>query len=57
MSEDSRSIRWGEYRDTVSDIHTHADALYTKLDTILDFEKARTRLDNLGLQSVSNQGT
>ncbi len=57
VSEDSRSIRWGEYRDTVNDIHTHADALYTKLDTILDFEKARTRLDNLGLQSASNQGT
>jgi DNA-binding transcriptional regulator YbjK len=44
------NVHWGEYGDAVSDIYVHADALHTKLDTILDYEDARLRFDRLELQ-------
>jgi hypothetical protein len=44
------NVHLGEYGDAVSDIYAHADALHTKLDTILDYEDARLRFDRLELQ-------
>ena len=54
VNVDRNNVLWGEYGETVSDIYTHADAMHTKLDTILDFENARVRFDRLELQSVSD---
>ena len=51
------SFRFTEYGDLVSDLYTHAEALHTKLDTIIDFENARMRLDALELQSKSTEGS
>lgn len=47
LNERRTNIHWGEYGEAVSDIYAHADALHTKLDTILDYQDARLRFDPL----------
>ena len=56
VNENSNNIHWGEYAVAVSNIYDHANALHTKLDTILDYEEARMRLDGLELQPTSGSG-
>ena len=56
VQEDRNSIYWGEYGEAVSNIYAHADALHTKIDTILDYENARLRFDNLEADAVSAGG-
>jgi hypothetical protein len=56
VNENRNSIQWGEYGDAISDIYSHADALHTKLDAILDYEKARLRFDRLELDPSSMTG-
>jgi hypothetical protein len=47
LNEDQRSHRSPEFRETVKDIQEHADNLYTQVDAITDYEKARNRVANL----------
>jgi len=49
VNENRSNVYRPEYAETVSDIYAHADALYNKVDTILDYEEAEMRLDNLEL--------
>lgn len=56
VNEDRNNVHRGEYGEAVSDIYTHAEALHTKLDTILDYENARMRFDRLELQPASTGG-
>jgi hypothetical protein len=56
VNENRNSIQWGEYGDSVSDIYAHADALHTKLDTILDYEKVRLRFDRLEVEPSPTGG-
>ena len=56
VNENSNNIHWGEYAVAVSNIYDHANALHTKLVTILDYEEARMRLDGLELQPTSGSG-
>ena len=56
VNENRHSIRSAEYSEAVSNIYEHADALYTKLDTILDFESAKVRLEALELQAAPSEG-
>jgi hypothetical protein len=53
LNENRGNVYWGEYGEAVSDVYDHADALHTKLDAILDYEKAKDRLDSLELQPRS----
>lgn len=46
LREDRSSVRWNNYIDTVGDLYGHADLMYQKLDTILDYDKAERRLAN-----------
>lgn len=41
------------YTELVADIYEHADDLHTKMDTILDYESSRVRLDKLELKPLS----
>ena len=50
VNENRRNVYWSDYGEAVSDVYSHADALHTKLDAILDFDKARERLENLELE-------
>jgi len=50
VNENRNSVQWSEYGNTVNDIYAHADALHNRLDTILDYEKAKTRFDSLELE-------
>jgi septal ring factor EnvC (AmiA/AmiB activator) len=52
INENRDSVLWGEYRDAVSDVYTHANALHTTLDAITNFEEAKVRLDGLKLQTA-----
>jgi len=56
VQEDRNSVYWGEYGEAVSKIYAHADALLTNIDTILDYENARLRFDNLEADAVSAGG-
>lgn len=51
VNENRNNINRNEYADAVSNIHAHADALYNKTDTILDYEEAAVRLNKLALRS------
>ena len=57
LRDNRASVRFTEYGDVVSDLYDHAEALHTKLDTIIDFENARLRLDALELQPKSSEGS
>ena len=57
VNENRSNVYWGEYGEAVSNLYTQADALHAKLDTILDYEKARTRLDSLELQPIASGGS
>ena len=56
VQEDRSSVYSVEYGEAVSKIYAHADALHTKIDTILDYENARLRFDNLEADAVSAGG-
>jgi hypothetical protein len=51
VNENRRNVNWGDYGEAVSDVYSHADALHTKLDAILDYEKAKQRFDSMELQA------
>lgn len=57
LNENRGIVRFPEYREVVSDIYDQADTLHTKLDTILDLEKASGRLDALELEPMSSEGS
>jgi hypothetical protein len=57
IKENRGSIRLTDYSETVSDLQEHAEALHTKLDTILDFENARMRLESLDMESRLTEGS
>ena len=64
VNEDRNNVHWGEYAEAVSNIYDHADALHGKLDTILDYENAKTdyedarlRFESLELQPSSTGGS
>jgi uncharacterized protein YoxC len=57
VNENRNNVHWAEYAEAVNNIHTHADALHTKLDTILDYENAKVRFDSLELQPTSAGGS
>jgi len=51
LNENRRNVYWGDYSEAVSDVYSHADALHGKLDAILDYEKAKGRLERMELQT------
>ena len=53
LNEDRSSIRQVDYAESVKNIYTHADLLHQKLGTILDYDKAKMRLDNLNLEPAT----
>ena len=53
---DRSSVYRPEYGEAVSKIYAHADALHTKIDTVLDYENARLRFENLEADAVSAGG-
>jgi hypothetical protein len=57
VRENRNNVHWGEYGEAVSNIYAHADALHTKLDTILDYENAKVRFDSLEPQPASTGGS
>jgi hypothetical protein len=57
VNENRNNVHWGEYGEAVSNIYAHADALHTKLDTILHYENAKVRLDSLELQPALAGGS
>jgi hypothetical protein len=56
VQEDRSSVYQAGYSAAISRIYGHADALHTKIDTILDYENARLRFDNLEADAVSAGG-
>ena len=57
LNENRSSTRFPQYAEVASDIYDHADTLRTKLNTILDFENSKGRLDALELQLMSSEGS
>jgi septal ring factor EnvC (AmiA/AmiB activator) len=53
VSENRRNVYLPGYTELVADISDHADDLHIKLDTILDYESSRVRLDKLELTPLS----
>jgi hypothetical protein len=49
MNENRQNVYWSDYGEAVTDVYSHADALHSKLDAILDYEKAKDRLGNMEL--------
>jgi hypothetical protein len=49
-NENRFNVHRPEYAEAVSNIYAHTDALYNQVDTILDYEQAEMRLDNLELK-------
>ena len=57
INDNRGSVHFPEYGEAVSDIYEHADVLHMKLDAILDYEDAKTRLDTLELEPMSTAGS
>lgn len=57
IKDNRHNVQFTEYGDTVNDLQAHAEVLHTKLDTILDFENARLRMEALELQSRRTEGS
>jgi septal ring factor EnvC (AmiA/AmiB activator) len=57
LNGDRNSVHGMEYAEAVNDIYSHADALHSKLDTILDYDASRMRLESLNLQPVLTEGS
>lgn len=57
IRENRSSVQFNEFGEAVNDIQVHAEALHSKLDTILDFEDARIRLEALDLPTTSTEGS
>ena len=57
LAEDRRSVYWPPYTDTVNNIYNHATSLHETVDTILDYEQARTRLVDLDLSTSAAEGS
>lgn len=53
LNESSQVHRTPEFHDTVNGIYEHADDLYTKVDAITDYERARERAANMNALSGS----
>jgi len=49
VNENRNNVHRPDYAETVRSIYAHADALYNKMDTILDYEETEMRFDNLEL--------
>jgi len=46
-----------DFAEAVRNVYAHADSLYEKVDTLLDYESARVRLDKLELEPLSGEGS
>jgi hypothetical protein len=57
LRENRYSISQPAYAEAIESAYQHAHSLYEKVDTILDFEAARMRIDNLELQLSPSQGS
>ena len=57
VNENRNNVKWADYAEAVSDIHAHADELHNKVDTILDYEASKIRLDELEMQPASTEGS
>ncbi len=53
IADDRKSIYWAPYTDTVSNLYNHAASLYETMDTVMDYENARSRLSNLDLSTMA----
>src|SRR5215831_3229636 len=47
VGEDRRNVYSADYVEAVDSVYEHADDLHTKVDTILDYEASKSRLDKL----------
>jgi len=56
VRQDRSNVHREEYAEAVNNIYVHANELRTKVDTILDYEATRMRLDKLELQLPSTAG-
>ena len=57
MRENRASVRFADFGEAVSDLQAHAETMHSKLDTILDFEDARMRLEDMDLQPRLTEGS
>jgi uncharacterized protein YoxC len=56
VNENRRNVYWDDYGEAVSDVYSHAHALHTKLDVILEYGKNIERMERLEVQtSVAGQ--
>ena len=56
VNENRRNIYWDDYSEAVSDVYSHAHALHTKLDAILEYGKNQERMESLEVPtSVAGQ--
>jgi hypothetical protein len=55
VNENTSSVKLSPYSDTVTDISQHTTSLYEKLDTILNYESAKGRLN--GLEILPESGS
>lgn len=53
VRENRQSVYRPAYTELVANIYDHADDLHVKMNTILDFESSRLRLDKLELTPLS----
>ncbi len=53
VNEDRSSVKWSPYSQTVAELSEHTGSLYEKVDTILNYEDAETRLNSLELLTQS----
>jgi len=51
VNENRGNVKMQPYTETVNDLYEHAASLYETVDTILDYENARVRLQELELPS------
>jgi len=56
LSDDRKSVYRSPYTDRVSNLYDHAESLYETVDTIMDYENARSRLSNLDV-TTSAEGS
>jgi len=57
VNENRPNVHSMDYAEAVGNVYAHANDLHNKVERILDYDAAKTRLDKLELQPEANQGS
>jgi len=56
-NENRNNVNFTDYAEAIRNVYDHSDSLYEKVDTLLDYESAKARVESLDLETESGEGS